>query len=182
MARKPGERKSDAPKENSDSDASAKGEDFKYIVRIVNTDINGEETLLVGLTSIKGIGLRSAQAITKITGLDPRTKMGTFDDQTIAKLEEIILGFAEHVPPWMMNRKKDLESGEDIHLVGVDIDMTHRDDINRLKMIRCYRGIRHEQGQKVRGQRTKANGRTGLQMGVIRKKGVPGQATQSSKR
>ncbi len=38
-----------------------------------------------------------------------------------------------------------------------------------MKMIRCYRGIRHEQGQKVRGQRTRSNGRTGLTVGVTKK-------------
>ena len=39
-------------------------------------------------------------------------------------------------------------------------------------MIRCYRGIRHEQGQKVRGQRTRSNGRTGLTVGVIKKTAI----------
>ncbi len=48
--------------------------------------------------------------------------------------------------------------------------MTVDDDINLLKKIRAYRGIRHETGQKVRGQRTKSTGRTGLIVGVKRKK------------
>ena len=39
-----------------------------------------------------------------------------------------------------------------------------------MKKIRCYRGIRHETGQKVRGQRTRSNGRTGLTLGVSRKR------------
>ncbi|HOW33966.1 MAG TPA: 30S ribosomal protein S13, partial [Methanoregulaceae archaeon] len=48
---------------------------------------------------------------------------------------------------------------------------TARDeDINLLRKIRCYRGIRHETGQKVRGQRTKSTGRTGLTVGVKKKK------------
>jgi small subunit ribosomal protein S13 len=38
-----------------------------------------------------------------------------------------------------------------------------------LKKIRCYKGIRHEKGQKVRGQRTKAHGRSGLTVGVVKK-------------
>lgn len=180
--------KDSSPDENGKNPEKGKGskdaavdEDFKFIVRMVNTDLDGEKPLLVGLTSIKGIGLRSAHAIVKLSELDPRAKIGNLDDDSIAKLEDIILGFSDQVPLWMVNRKKDWESGENLHLVGVDIDLTHRDDINRMKMIRCYRGIRHEDGQKVRGQRTKSNGRTGLQMGVIRKKGVPGQ-TQQSKR
>jgi small subunit ribosomal protein S13 len=51
-----------------------------------------------------------------------------------------------------------------------------RDDINYMKMIRCYRGIRHEKGQKVRGQRTRSNGRTGMAAGVIKKKAVAAAA------
>ncbi len=38
-----------------------------------------------------------------------------------------------------------------------------------MKMIRSYRGVRHERGQKVRGQRTRSNGRTGMAAGVLKK-------------
>ena len=43
------------------------------------------------------------------------------------------------------------------------------EDINLMKKIRSYKGIRHERGQKVRGQRTKSTGRTGTTVGVKRK-------------
>jgi small subunit ribosomal protein S13 len=51
--------------------------------------------------------------------------------------------------------------------------MVLKDDINRLKMIRCYRGVRHESGHKVRGQRTRSNGRKGLTLGVSKNKNQP---------
>jgi len=70
----------------------------------------------------------------------------------------------------MLNRQKDFESGDDIHLVSTELDMIVRDDINRMRMIRCYKGIRHEGGHKVRGQRTRSNGRKGLTLGVSKKK------------
>jgi small subunit ribosomal protein S13 len=44
-----------------------------------------------------------------------------------------------------------------------------REDINTMKKIRSYVGIRHERGHKVRGQRTKSTGRKGLTVGVKRK-------------
>jgi small subunit ribosomal protein S13 len=69
-----------------------------------------------------------------------------------------------------MNRQLDLETGEDMHIVGVDLDIRRKDDINLMKMIRCYKGVRHEEGQKVRGQRTRSNGRTGLTLGVMRQR------------
>lgn len=151
-------------------------DNFKFIVRMVNTDINGELSVLLGLTRIRGIGLRAAQAVTKLTGISPNTMIGSLDDAQIAKLEETVTGLVELVPSWMVNRQHDWESGDDMHLVGADVEIFRRDDINRMKMIRCYKGIRHEKGYKVRGQRTKSNGRTGLQVGVIRQKVAPGEA------
>jgi len=50
------------------------------------------------------------------------------------------------------------------------VTMVRDDDINMMRKIRCYKGIRHETGQKVRGQRTKSTGRTGSTVGVSKKK------------
>ena len=69
----------------------------------------------------------------------------------------------------MLNRQNDLDSGADVMVFGPELAMNVREDINLMKKIRCYKGIRHETGQKVRGQRTKSNGRTGLTVGVTKK-------------
>ena len=45
------------------------------------------------------------------------------------------------------------------------------DDINRMKKVKSYKGIRHASGHKVRGQRTYSNGRRGLALGVSKRKG-----------
>ena len=70
----------------------------------------------------------------------------------------------------MLNRERDLESGDDIHLVGQQVKFTLKDDVTRLRTIKCYRGVRHASGNKVRGQRGRSNGRGGLTLGVSRKK------------
>jgi len=145
-------------------------EDFKYIVRIANTDINGEKTVVYGLTSIKGIGLHLATAIADISGIDRNKKIGDLDDKNIEKLQQTIDSISENTPTWMLNHRKDYETGVDKHLVGSEIDMKLRDEINVMKKIRCYRGIRHERGLPVRGQRTRANNRKGLALGVSRKR------------
>jgi len=143
---------------------------FKYIVRIANTDINGEKTVVYGLTSIKGIGLHLATAITEIANIDRNKKIGDLDDKDIEKLQQTIESVSKNTPSWMLNHRKDYETGEDKHLVGSEIDMKLRDEINIMKKIRCYRGIRHERGLPVRGQRTRANNRKGLSLGVSRKR------------
>lgn len=159
-----------------------KDENFRYIVRIVNTDLDGNKNIVIAISGIKGLGLRSAEIIAKMAGIPRSTKIGDLPEPKTDELEKLIMDYSEKVPHWMVNRQSDWSTGADMHLVGVDVELNRRDDINLMKMIRCYRGIRHEQGQKVRGQRTRSNGRTGMTMGVIRKKLEPGAAPAEEKK
>ena len=145
-------------------------DDFNFIVRIVNSDIDGQKTTVIGLQSIKGVGKRVAQIVAKRADVDPRVKMGSLPDDKVAEIEQLVKSYVEYAPVWAINRQNDYESGADMHLFGNDLDIIQKDDINRMKMIRCYRGIRHETHHKVRGQRTRSNGRHGLTMGVSKKK------------
>ncbi len=158
------------PKKEKTGKKEEHEDEFKYIVRIADTDINGEKTVVYGLTSIKGIGLHLATAITEIANIDRNKKIGDLDDKDIEKLQQTIESVSKNTPRWMLNHRKDYETGEDKHLVGSEIDMKLRDEINIMKKIRCYRGIRHERGLPVRGQRTRANNRKGLALGVSRKR------------
>ncbi|MFH0816037.1 MAG: 30S ribosomal protein S13 [Methanobacteriota archaeon] len=142
-------------------------EDFKYIVRIRQTDIDGKKPAIIGLSSIKGVGMRIAELVIREIDFPRNEKIGRMKDPQIEQVEKIIAGLSETLPEWMVNRQHDFETGESVHLLGSDMDTFKRDDINRMKMIRCYKGIRHEQGGKVRGQRTRSNGRTGLTLGVV---------------
>lgn len=144
------------------------GEDFNFIVRIANTDIDGHRRAIIGLQGIKGIGARTAHTIAKKAQVDESVKLGSLDEKKIKELEEFVITFVEYAPNWAVNRQMDYESGADMHLVGPDLNMIQEEDVNRLKMIRSYRGIRHETFKKVRGQRTRTNGRKGLTLGVRR--------------
>ena len=144
--------------------------DFKYIVRIANTDIDGGKTVIMGLAQIKGIGRHMAVLMADAAGMDRRTKIGDLNDAQIEKIKEALENLNKTAPEWMLNRRKDLDTGENIHLISSDIDLRLRDDVNLLKMIRSYRGIRHETGLRVRGQRTRANNRKGLALGVSKKR------------
>lgn len=161
------EEKKEKPKKKID-----RGPDFKYIVRLSNTDVDGEKNVVYGLTTIKGISVQLATLIADKTGVDRYNKIGYLKDVQIEKLQEMINNLNQFAPGWMLNHRKDFDTGEDIHLIGSDIDMRLRDEINILKKIRSYRGIRHERGLPVRGQRTRANSRTGLTLGVSKKKAL----------
>ncbi len=148
--------------------------DFKYIVRLADTDLDGNRPMVYALAGIKGVGLRVAQIVTDALGVPRDEKIGNLSDKQVDELGAIIEDLPSQVPPWALNRRKDYWTGEDVQLVGVEVEMRKREDVNRMRMVRSYRGIRHETGQKVRGQRTRNNGRTGLTVGVTRKAGKGG--------
>ena len=146
--------------------------DFKYIIRIANSDVSGEERLANALTSIRGIGPRISNAIIQKLKLNPNKLAGKLDDKNVVDIENAIMNLNDYVPDWLLNRQKDYDTGEDIHPVSVELKMTHDEDLNRMKKVKSYKGIRHASGHKVRGQRTYSNGRKGLALGVSRKKGA----------
>ncbi len=154
--------------------------DFKYIVRIANTDLNGEKNLTNGLTTIRGIGARMAIFIADKSGIDRNVKVGDLTEAQIEKIKEVIINLSKTAPGWMLNHRRDYETGENMHFVSTDIDIRLRDEINIMKKIRSYRGVRHEMGLRVRGQRTKTHGRVGLALGVSRKAAKAAAAASSS--
>jgi small subunit ribosomal protein S13 len=150
-----------------------KGEkdDFRYIVRIAGTDIDGGKKVPYGLSKIKGIGLRTGEVLCAVTGIDPKRKIGYLTDEEVKKLDKAVSSLGElKLPSWLLNRRKDFATGRDYHVIGSDLAMALREDLNRLRKIRSYRGIRHELGLPVRGQRTRTSFRKGVTVGVTRRK------------
>jgi small subunit ribosomal protein S13 len=133
--------------------------------------VDGNAKIEYALTQIRGIGRRFAQAIIKVANISPDMRIGAVAEKDLTRLEEIIMNPVKNgIPAYMVNRKKDLRTGEDKHLIGNQLDITIRRDIDRMKRIRSYKGVRHHLHLKVRGQRTKSTGRHGLVIGVMRKK------------
>jgi small subunit ribosomal protein S13 len=145
-------------------------EELKHIVRILNTDLNGHQPVQMALTGIKGMGRRNARLLTQKAELDPTETIGMLSDEAIAKLREIVESAQDHLPIWMKNRRKDLLTGEDRHVMGIDLMLTQREEMDIIRKTRSYRGIRHERGLRVRGQKTRSTGRRGATVGVSRKK------------
>ncbi len=145
--------------------------EYRHIVRIAGTDISGELSLAWGLSKIKGVGYNFAMAICRVLGLDPRMKIGFLTESEVEKIEDVLRDPSKYgIPSWMFNRRKDYETGKDMHLVGSDLVFYARQDIEREIRIRSWRGIRHALGYKVRGQRTHTTGRLGPTVGVKRRR------------
>jgi len=152
---------------------------FRHIVRIAETDIPGNLSLAWGLAKVKGIGYNMAIAICRKLGLDPSILVGYLDDEEVAQIEEIVKNLQKFgFPSWMLNRRKDVETGESLHLVSSELIYYARQDIEREIKIKSWRGVRHSLGYKVRGQKTHTTGRVGPVIGVQRKKAAQPQQQQ----
>ena len=143
----------------------------KTLVRVANTDLDGDKSLTRALTGIKGVGFAMSKAICNVSGFDPKIKLGSMSEQDIVKLEEVLhdpIKFG--VPVFMINRKFDLETGKDLHLIGQDFDTAMRFDVQREIDTKSYRGWRQMLGQPSRGQKTRSHFRQkGRVVGVMRK-------------
>ena len=155
-------------------------QEYRHIVRIVGNDIPGERKVIVGLTQIKGIGYNFATAVLDTLKIETNSNIGNLSDADVTAIEGVITdpegaGF----PKWFLNRRKDVETGKDRHLLTSDIPFTLRNDIERERVTGSWRGYRHLSGLKVRGQRTRTTGRRGGAVGVA-KGGASAPAKKSS--
>ncbi len=159
-----------APKEGKKEAPKPKeaGPEIRHIVRIADSDLDGKRSVQYALTGIKGISRRIAKVVSANAGLDPLATIGYLNDADLEKLQSSVEKIPAIVPYWMMNKQNDIMSGEDRHVIGTDVLMTLTEDLNLMKKMRSYKGVRHEKGLKVRGQRTRSTGRKGRTVGVTR--------------
>lgn len=158
-----------APKEGKKEAPKKEGEpEIRHIVRIANTDLEGKRSVTYALTGIKGISRRLAKIISVNSGVDPYATIGYLKDPEIEKLQSSVDSITSIIPPWMVNRQNEILSGEDRHLIGTDVLLGLNEDLNLMKKMRSYKGVRHERGLRVRGQRTRSTGRKGRTVGVTR--------------
>jgi len=133
----------------------AKEQEDVNLIRILGKDIRGDKRLFSGLTQIRGISWGISSAICKKLNLDKGKRIQDLNSEEIGVIEAFVKNL--DVPPYMKNRQKDFDDGEDKHVSGVDLRVRGEFDIKRLRKIKSYRGNRHAVGLPVRGQRTKSH-------------------------
>lgn len=107
-------------------------------MRIAGVEIPDKERAQVGLTRFYGIGKTNVKDLAKAAGISLETRIKDFSRDDIGNLMKALETFK----------------------VEGDLKKEIRENIDRLKAIRCYRGIRHIVSLPARGQRTKSNART----------------------
>jgi len=107
--------------------------------RVVGVDVPDKKTIWIALTYIYGIGRHSSAEILKEAKIEPSRRANKLTEDELSRITQII---------------------DRDYLVGGQLRREMSQNINRLKEIGCYRGLRHKKNLPVRGQRTRSNART----------------------
>ena len=121
--------------------------------RILGVDIPNDKPTHVSLRYIFGIGPTTALRLCEQANIDPQRRAKELNDDELARLAGIL------------DREYTVEG---------PLKRQIQQNVQRLRDIQCYRGLRHRRGLPVRGQRTRTNARTrkGPRKTVAGKKGV----------
>lgn len=122
--------------------------------RLLGVDIPNDKKIEFALRYVYGVGPTRAKLVLAKTEIDPNARAHTLTEEQLNQIAQVIaeLGFK----------------------IEGDLRRERSSNIKHLVAIRCNRGIRHQRGLPVRGQRTRSNARTRKggrkTVGVVRKK------------
>jgi len=121
--------------------------------RLLGVDIPNNRQIVISLTYLYGVGPATARELCRKAGIDATTRARELSESDVARLATLL---------------------DNDYTVEGQLRRQVTQNINRLREISCYRGIRHRKGLPVRGQRTRTNARTrkGPKKTVAGKKGV----------
>lgn len=121
--------------------------------RIAGVDIPNDKRVIIALRYIHGIGPKISQDIVEACGIDPNTRSKALTEEEVGRIQGEI---------------------EARFMVEGQLRRQVSQNVQRLKGIACYRGLRHRHGLPCRGQRTRTNARTrkGPRRTVANKRGV----------
>ncbi|KAI5149627.1 small subunit ribosomal protein S18e [Enteropsectra breve] len=145
--------------------------DFQHIIRLYNTNIDGNKKTPFAMTKIRGIGKRFAKVVVARAGVSVEKRAGELTQDEIQNIQNVIADPVSFgIPVYMLNHQKDIVDGTDSQLVGIKLDADLRMHTERGKKMKEIRVMRLAAGLKVRGQKTKSNGRKGKNLKVHKKK------------
>ncbi len=107
--------------------------------RILGVDIPNDKVIEVALTYLYGVGPATAKKVMEEVGIKPGTRAKNLTDDELGRITSLL---------------------DKTFVVEGQLRRQVAQNLQRLRKIGCYRGIRHGRGLPVRGQRTRTNART----------------------
>merc|ERR1711970_466354 len=151
--------------------AFVNAEEFQHILRVQNTNIDGNIKITHAMTSIRGMDRRFTDLCLKKAEIDRSKRAGQLNEEEIERIQTTMLQPKNFkIPVWFLNRQRGFKDGKDSQIISNSLDNKLREDYDRMKKIRLHRGIRHWWGLRVKGQKTKTSGRHGRTVGVLGRK------------
>ena len=105
--------------------------------RIIGVDIPDNKKVFYALQSIFGVGPKRAEKVLRETNIDPDKRASELTNAEVNSIQRSL---------------------ERYNLEGA-LRRIINENVDRLKRIKSYRGMRHSQNLPVRGQRTRTNAR-----------------------
>ena len=123
------------------------------MARLLGVDIPNRKKVEYSLRYIYGVGPTRAKEILDAVEIDPNRRTQDLTEQELSLISNYII--------------------DNKIMVEGDLRRAITNNLKRLQSIRCYRGLRHQRGLPVRGQRTITNARARKggrkTVGVVRK-------------
>jgi small subunit ribosomal protein S13 len=107
--------------------------------RLVGVDIPNNKRVEIALTYIYGVGPTTAKKVCTQLDIPRELRAKDLTEEDVQKIVGVL---------------------EKSHIVEGSLRRQVAQNIQRLKDIGCYRGLRHRKGLPVRGQNTQSNART----------------------
>ena len=64
-------------------------QDFRHIVRIANTDLDGKKSVYIAIKKIKGVGFMVSNMVCNFSGIPHNKRLGELSDSELQKLQQI---------------------------------------------------------------------------------------------
>ncbi|XP_055144413.1 small ribosomal subunit protein uS13-like [Symphalangus syndactylus] len=144
---------------------------FQHILRLLNTNIDGQWKTAFAITAIKGVGQRHVHVVLRKADIDCTKRAGELTEDEVERVITIMQNPRQYkIPDWFLNTQKDVKDGKYSQVLANGLDNKLHEDLERLKKIRAHRGLRHSWGLHVQSQHTKTTGHRGCTVGVSKKK------------
>ncbi|MES1902175.1 MAG: hypothetical protein MHPSP_000675 [Paramarteilia canceri] len=137
-------------------------ESFQMRQRILGSNIPGDQQICIALTRIKGIGRPLAVKFCSQANISPYQLAGSLKPNELEHLEKTCQ--ESKIPTFYMNCRKERKTGQSLHKTGPALETHLKSNFDLQLRLKRHRIVRSTKNLKIRGQRTKANGRHRRQM------------------